>query len=211
MIDQDKRKWLEEQLPDYCFKRLSEADEQQFFTEIQYFPDLMEEVENVKKMFSSLEEIDFRSSYDSKLKNLSFKVVESYSFTKKAYFQRPSFIAMASACFIGVILFGYYSFNSVDTAVQDNLTSQKKSENIFQEDVLSVEKASEIYDAQTLISLDEFEKEIVNSTIESMEPKTAFSVSNPNPMSLPVHSLKTLEENDIVDLLTTLENEDFSL
>jgi len=208
MNNLDIRQWLEEQLPDYCFNRLSEEDALRFSEEVKQFPDLLEEVQNAKKLFSGLEELDMRSGYDSKLKNLSYKVVENYAYTQNTYFKRPSFAALASAFVIGIILFGYYSFplketNVVATQVKNtnNIETSTNSENsdLFQE-----------YDSQTLHSLDEFEDEIVESTIQTLEPKTAFAVTNAHPMSLPVHSLKTLDEPEIVDLITTLENEDFS-
>lgn len=208
MNNQDIRQWLEEQLPDYCFNRLTEEDALRFSEEVKQFPDLLEEVQSAKKLFSGLEEFDMRSGYDSKLKNLSYKVVENYSYTQNTYFKRPSFAALASAFVIGIILFGYYSLplnekNGVSTQANNtnNIETITNSENtnFLQE-----------YDSQTLHSLDEFEDEIVESTIQTLEPKTAFAVTNANPMSLPVHSLKTLDEPEIVDLITTLENEDFS-
>jgi len=208
MNNQDTRQWLEEQLPDFCFHRLSEQDAIRFSEEVKQFPDLQEEVQNVQKLFSGLEEIDIRSGYDSKLKNLSYNVVENYSYTKNTYFKRPSFVAIASAFVIGIVLFGYYSLPMNETNVaQSQLNSNMNVEPSSTPDELDLLKA---YDTQTLHSLDEFEEEIVESTIQNMEPKTAFAVTNTNPMSLPVHSLKTLEEPEIVDLITTLENEDFS-
>lgn len=212
MNNQNTRQWLEEQLPDYCFHRLSENDALRFSEEVKQFPDLQEEVQKVQQLFSGLETIDLRSGYDSKLKNLSYNVVENYSYTQSKYFKRPSFAAIASAFVIGIVIFGYYSLpmnNSNGTNVarsqQNSNLNVETTSSGFEIDVLKE------YDSQTLQSLDEFEEEIVESTIQSMEPKTAFAVTNANPMSLPVHSLKTLEEPEIVDLITTLENEDFSL
>lgn len=208
MNNQDIRQWLEEQLPDYCFHRLSEEDAKRFSDEVKQFPDLQEEVQNALKLFSGLEELDMRSGYDSKLKNLSYKVVENYSYTQKTYFKRPSFAAIASAFVIGTVLFVYYSLpmnktNVVSTQAnnKNNIEASSNSENT---DLLQE------YDSQTLHNLDEIEDEIVESTLQTLEPKTAFAVTNANPMSLPVHSLKTLDEPEIVDLITTLENEDFS-
>ncbi len=208
MNNQDIRQWLEEQLPDYCFNRLTEEDALRFSEEVKQFPDLLEEVQNVKKLFSGLEELDMRSGYDSKLKNLSYKVVENYSYTQNTYFKRPSFAALASAFVIGIILFGYYSLPLNETNVVS--THANNTNNI--ETITNSENTNFLqeYDSQTLHSLDEFEDEIVESTIQTLEPKTAFAVTNANPMSLPVHSLKTLDEPEIVDLITTLENEDFS-
>lgn len=208
MNNQDIRQWLEEQLPDYCFNRLTEEDALRFSEEVKQFPDLLEEVQNAKKLFSGLEELDIRSGYDSKLKNLSYKVVENYSYTQNTYFKRPSFAALASAFVIGIILFGYYSLPLNETNVVS--THANNTNNI--ETITNSENTNFLqeYDSQTLHSLDEFEDEIVESTIQTLEPKTAFAVTNANPMSLPVHSLKTLDEPEIVDLITTLENEDFS-
>lgn len=212
MNNQDTRQWLEEQLPDFCFHRLSEQEALRFSEEVKQFPDLQEEVRNVQQLFSGLEEIEIRSGYDSKLKNLSYNVVENYSYTKNTYFKRPSFAAITSAFVIGIVIFGYYSLPINDSNSTKMATSYQNSNATvetatFTDDVDMLNA----YDSQTLESLDEFEEEIVESTIQSMEPKTAFVVTNANPMSLPVHSLKSLEEPEIVDLITTLENEDFSL
>lgn len=202
------RQRLEEQLPDYCFHRLSEEDALRFSEDVKQFPDLQEEVQNVQKLFSGLEELDIRSGYDSKLKNLSYNVIENYSYTQKTYFKRPSFVALASAFVIGIVLFGYYSLPVNETTVVSS--EQNKINAIEAVPTTNENDLLKEYDSQTLHSLDEFEDEIVESTIQSMEPKTAFAVTNANPMSLPVHSLKSLDEPEIVDLITTLENEDFS-
>lgn len=210
MNNQYTREWIEENLPDFCFGRLSKEEESIFLGEVSKYPDLVDEVSNVNNLFSTLDKIDTRASYDSKLKNLSVKVLESYSYTQKNYFSRPSFMAIVSACVIGIVIFGYYTYLVPETQTTSNIVTSNSKVFLPQETQLPTEEVLNQSDKQTLLALDDLEEELITSSIQKLEPKTAFALTTSTPLALPTNSLKSLEENDIVDLLTTLENEDFS-
>lgn len=67
-------KEMQENLPDYCFGRLSEEDKAAFERTLPQYPDLREEVDEVGAVFQRVEEIDFDSIVGKKTKNLSVKV-----------------------------------------------------------------------------------------------------------------------------------------
>lgn len=68
------RKKIEENLPDYIFGRLSKDDIIFFEQNVNLFPDLMKECDDAKAFFNKLENMDFDKVFDEHTKNISVKV-----------------------------------------------------------------------------------------------------------------------------------------
>lgn len=65
---------MQELLPDYCFNRINEEDKRFFESNIESFPDLQKEIEDVKAVFAKIDELDFDGIISRKTRNLSVKV-----------------------------------------------------------------------------------------------------------------------------------------
>jgi hypothetical protein len=65
---------MQELLPDYAFGRISDSDKINFETTLPDFPDLQQELKDVKAVFSRVEEMDFDAAINRKTRNLSVKV-----------------------------------------------------------------------------------------------------------------------------------------
>ena len=68
------RKEMEELLPDYIFKRLSKDETEAFEQNLPNFPDLVEEIEEVRKVFWKLEQMDIDGFLERKTRNIPVKV-----------------------------------------------------------------------------------------------------------------------------------------
>jgi len=68
------RKEMEELLPDYIFKRLSKDETEAFEQNLLNFPDLVEEIEEVGKVFWKLEQMDIDGYLERKTRNIPVKV-----------------------------------------------------------------------------------------------------------------------------------------
>ncbi len=73
------------QLPDYAFNRLSEEEKIIFEKSIAFYPELQKELEEVKKVFSRVEQTDFDGKLARKTRNLSVDVINKFQQKKKAF------------------------------------------------------------------------------------------------------------------------------
>lgn len=85
-------KELQEMLPDYVFGRLSVDEIQLFEYYLPNYPDLQEEIKQVRAVFGKVEEMDFDKKITQKTRNLSIKVMNRMD-AKTAKQRRVSFTA----------------------------------------------------------------------------------------------------------------------
>ncbi len=101
------RKQTEEMLPDYAFGRLSEEDSRLFKQSIHEYPDLVQELNDIKAVFSKVEKMDFNSILENRARNLSVRVQQrrsansskNYSFSRIFRFAIPT-VGLAVMAFI---------------------------------------------------------------------------------------------------------------
>ncbi|MCX7736971.1 MAG: hypothetical protein N2319_09685 [Candidatus Kapabacteria bacterium] len=72
-------------LPDYAFNRLSEEEKISFEDSITSYPDLQQELEDVKKVFRRVEQTDFDGKFARKTRNLSVDVINKVQKKKSAF------------------------------------------------------------------------------------------------------------------------------
>ncbi|MBX3042121.1 MAG: hypothetical protein KIT33_11355 [Candidatus Kapabacteria bacterium] len=68
------RNEMEELLPDYAFGRLPKEKENEFKENLENFPDLQQEIEEINLVFSKIDKMNFDDILESKTRNLSVKV-----------------------------------------------------------------------------------------------------------------------------------------
>lgn len=68
------RNEMDELLADYAFGRLDSEKSEQFKANLDKFPDIADEVEEVRKVFVRIEKMNFDEIIDSKTRNLTVKV-----------------------------------------------------------------------------------------------------------------------------------------
>lgn len=67
-------KQLQEMLPDYAFGRLDPESKQIFESSIIDYPDLLKELNEIRTVFSKVNEFDFKSFFEQNAKNISVRV-----------------------------------------------------------------------------------------------------------------------------------------
>ncbi|MGA2298985.1 MAG: hypothetical protein ABSG15_15680 [FCB group bacterium] len=69
-------KEMQEFLPDYVFDRISQEDKAKFEEQLPLYPDLQDEIKQVRAVFSKIENMDLDKVISSRTRNLSVKVNE---------------------------------------------------------------------------------------------------------------------------------------
>ncbi len=103
---------MEEMLPDYVFGRLLPDEKEKFELSLSNYPDLSREVQEVRKVFSKLERLDFDNYLERKTRNIPIKVSEKLQQKRNPLniFARPGFVSLVAG--IGVILIAISIFFS---------------------------------------------------------------------------------------------------
>ncbi len=120
------RKDLEERMPDYIFGRLPKVEFEIFEQSLQNFPDLIQEIEDVRKVFSKLEQSDLNKFVERKTRNIPVKVAKKLQ-QRKAPFNilaRPAFVTIvASFAIILLTISIFISKNQHQEIVQTQKTN----------------------------------------------------------------------------------------
>lgn len=110
-MDNDNYKKLQEMLPDYVFDRLDNSDKFLFEENVKNFPDLIEEINQVKAVFNRFDKMEFEDKINHRARNFSVKVIEkkqnqkSYKFTGGQYLVR-FLVPVALLITIGIYYLG---------------------------------------------------------------------------------------------------------
>lgn len=76
---------MQEYLPDYLFGRLSQKEREIFERSLQHYPDIVEEIDNVRKVFSRFDKMNFDRYIERKTRNIPFKVHSKLQNKQKAF------------------------------------------------------------------------------------------------------------------------------
>lgn len=77
---------LEELLPDYAFGRINEKDKSFFEENIKDFPELMDELEQIQRVFQKVESVDFDGLMKKNSRNVSVKVMRNIKKSRPSLF-----------------------------------------------------------------------------------------------------------------------------
>ena len=117
---------LLELLPDYVFNRLKEEEVMIFEGSITEYPDIQQEIADVRAVFDRVEKIDFDRIIDHKTKNLSYKVNQRLNKKKSmlGFSGTIRYLVPALAMFILIFLYfqpgKFKNFNNIsENAVAD--------------------------------------------------------------------------------------------
>lgn len=97
---------LEDLLPDYAFNRLDQESKSLFEQNVKDHPDLLKEIEQIRSVFSKVENLDISKTIDDKSRNISVKVIEKLGERKP----RSSFMPKFAYPTLGVLFVAYLIF-----------------------------------------------------------------------------------------------------
>ncbi|GAB1373006.1 hypothetical protein MASR1M45_30700 [Candidatus Kapaibacterium sp.] len=110
------KKQLEGQLPDYVFDRLSDTEKAVFESEINNHPDLLNEINEVRRVFSQVDKMDFEKIINDKTRNTIVKVNKRLSNqSSKSGMSLLLRYAIPVAVSIAVLIFITNSTKNTDT------------------------------------------------------------------------------------------------
>jgi hypothetical protein len=102
-------KQMQEMLPDYVFNRVTIIQARTFEHNLDRFPDLIREVESVKKVFGKVEEMEINKRISQRTRNLSIKVKNQLK-EKSAGKQRSPLGVGYVLPILGIIVAGLISY-----------------------------------------------------------------------------------------------------
>lgn len=224
---------LQEMLPDYVFKRLSDKENVLFEATVTKYPDLLQEINDVKAVFNRTEIMNFDKSIDFRTRNLSIKVNERLR--KKQYPKTGKFGLKYLVPALGLVILLIFIFPNksvikyppiikpTTTAqnTQQPLTGQKPQEPVVLKiPVIEPVKTLKKKANDDLATLDELDK-INNIDISFVEDAIADDIiSNSNEYKdFLINTQKdsyqellqmvdTMNETDIQTIIKELENAD---
>lgn len=106
------RQEMEERMPDYIFGRLPKDELDIFENSLKFYPDLQDEVREVRLVFSKLERMQLDSFLEKKTRNIPVKVSSKLQQKRNPLniFARPAFVTLVAG--LGVLLIAISIFLS---------------------------------------------------------------------------------------------------
>lgn len=158
---------MQELLPDYVFGRINPDDRTAFEQHLPAYPDLMDEIKQVREVFSKVEAMDIDKIIETKTRNLSVRVKDRISKRKKVSTYSWSMkyaVPTVAVLFLGVYMFinkDNMNISSPETQIiskvsnnnekPDQLLTKADAELLFEDDV-TLEDLKHIYTDYTLAS-----------------------------------------------------------
>jgi hypothetical protein len=185
---------MQELLPDYAFGRISEEDKIKFETTLPLYPDLEQEIKDVRAVFSRVEKMDFNAKVSSHTRNLSVKVNDRLA--KKS--KRKSPVRRLAPVF-GMLVAAIVILNIWGGKEENSQIAENQSEPLYFDNLIDKE-------AETIILSSIDEDELIHT-----------SEINPTANTVNITEGMIVEEEELDDLfgemiaeLDGLENIDFS-
>ncbi len=207
---------LHEMLPDFVFNRLNSEDLIFFNKHIEDYPDLVEEINQVKEVFNKFDKMNFNNIINHKSRNLSVKVLENrekrlnYRYSSSQYLFKY-LVPIALIISIGL----YYTFNVsnyMSIVIDNKLSNLSDSLNKedFSNELLNYLNATQSdNDAINTISdlyyddIDDSLSDIINT--ESFDNDDEYD-NYYNSSSFMISKLKDLDENEFQEVYKELQN-----
>ncbi len=224
---------MQEHLPDYVFGRLSPEECQRFESTLPDYPELQEEVSEVRKVFQKLESMNLDNYIERKTRNIPLKVSNRFQQRRQplAFLSSRSFRAAVAGVGMLIIVFSLIFFpkkqDTLDTIPQtshNQLSEQRNDlEPLFKiegmEELISgVPSENDLTGQLPVGSLGIFEhlpqSSEVAVTLDSLMKETLISSIHPDTqISIDIMSysqlldnLNNLDESDFIELIKEIEN-----
>jgi len=124
-----ERKEIEELMGDYCFGKLTQFEKEVFEKSIKNFPDLIDELNDVKNVFEKFDKEDFNKLNEQLSRNVSVKVQTKLSVKTIKSNLNSKFIFQYFVPTLAVFAFGWFVlnnyFNPLDLYLNEEEVSNK--------------------------------------------------------------------------------------
>lgn len=185
---------MQELLPDYAFGRISDEDKIKFETTLPLYPDLEQEIKDVRAVFSRVEKMDFNAKVSSHTRNLSVKVNDRLAKKTKRKSPVRRLVPVFGMLVAAIVILNIWGGKEENSPIAEN-----QSEPLYFDNLIDKE-------AETLILSSIDEDELIHT-----------SEINPTANTVNITEGMIVEEEELDDLfgemlaeLDGLENIDFS-
>jgi len=227
-MEDNNFKRMQELLPDYVFDKLNSEDKQFFEDNIDAYPELLTEIDDIKSVFAKFDKMDFLDKIDNKTRNTSVRVLEKRGKTK-SYNNYSSFgfltrFALPMAIMITLALVyinNNFVFDNKAVSIQEDVSleiednvksifdssdsvdiisySENSDNNLFAADDIEMERLTNKYQTKINEALD-----ITNTgNIDQMDD-VYYIYSTINPVA--VDELDEINEDDFKIIYEELKN-----
>ncbi len=230
-------KGMQEMLPDYVFGRLSAEDVELYENNLPDYPDLQDEIEEVRKVFGKVETMDFDKKIAQRTRNLSIKVMnrmEIYKAKQRRFSFATRYVVPTFGLAIVLILIFVMNPNLDKSKTGKDILERKPGEfqflknkdalTLFDSPVqeadflalstnLATENVKELshpgMDESTAKSIwENFISEHISSSLTGIETSFA-SLPDQHNYNL-MNEMSSLEENDFQNILEEISNVKFT-
>jgi hypothetical protein len=211
-------KKMQELLVDYVLNRISDDDRKLFEANIEYYPELKEELIQSEKLFSRIEQTDFDKITSGRTRNTTYKVKQKYKlsptkserrirFATKIVFPTFGLLAIVFLMFTTVDFSGFLNFKP-KPVIPDNLLSDVNLED-YNENIIE----SDLYSFNTSIiptnTLDSIYADYEMEYITEFESDIDVSQANNLYISNNIYDYNNLDENEFQEIYEEIKNETF--
>jgi hypothetical protein len=226
---------MEEMLPDYVFERLKCSDRQDFESNLNKFPELQQEIAEVRAVFARFEKMDVDADIRERTRNMSIKVNQKLKKRRKS--AKAGFLKFAVPI-AAVLALAMFVFQKPGTDFTSNrnidINSPVASIPEFEIDLAEIKTDSVIIDnGSEIIARDDepfeiytggldlaadysdylntaIDNEILNAFFEDQPGKTGFIESGSDFYYSIYDDIQNIDEDEFQILLEAIENEDFN-
>ncbi len=211
-------KEMQEMLPDFVFKRLSDEDTRKFLGSLHNYPELQKEIDEVRAVFSRFERMDVDKIIQMRTRNLSVKVNNRLAAKKKAPVGSRFLKYIAPAfglAFMVAVVISPDSFNFLMNSNQNKFeifSNDSEIDSLFDDEVDLVDLSLGFADAINItnaVSLpSEEQTEIANDIVELCEEEILESIQASNEARL---FTNPISEIDLMEQLDELDESEFQI
>ncbi len=154
-MDKDVYKELQEMLPDYVFDRLNILDRDYFEKNIVNYPDLSEEIAQVKAVFNRFDKMNFDDKINHRARNLSVKVIEKREQRKSYKYTGNQFLVRYLVPTAIIVTIGLYYLGSPKIDENDFTRVIDKKVESLADSLQNVDVAEEILNFPQSVQIEE--------------------------------------------------------
>jgi len=217
-MDKDVYKELQEMLPDYVFDRLNISDRDYFEKNIINYPDLSEEIAQVKAVFNRFDKMNFDDKINHRARNLSVKVIEKRDRRKSYKYTGSQFLVRYLVPTAIIVTIGLYYLGSPKIDNSDFTRIIDKKVESLADSLQNVDVAEEILNFPQSVQIEEelsdnleneYNEEIsdmLSEVIDLSEINNGYLEADIYSTEKLLNKVQDLDENEFQEIYEEIKN-----
>ncbi len=220
---------MQELLPDFVFGRLNDSDKMKFENNLQFYPEIQQEIKDVQSVFGKLQSMDIEKPIRDRSRNLSVKVNDKLNKRKSSIyggFLNPKLAMPIIAILIGGLMIVYYGnqkksqehlIADLQILTEQDIETINNPDDEFSliEESINIQHSENSVDYSDITQFEDEINQITESEIKNMALKNpkelSVYLSNFNQFDPTfLDELNILNEEEFQKLYEELKNEDIN-